>query len=216
MDGVPAISKRQAWAISPFAAADLGDQRRTRRLVKLATQMAGNSCGSIPQQTGAAADMKAAYRLFDADDVTHAAVCAPHFAYTRRLASQQSPNQSAAQVGHTDGQKPPASDPWRLIFLIQDTCDLNFTTHPHCVGLGPIGHGGMQGLHQQNILAVDPLARRPLGLMYQQHHRWTQRPKSHSRQNKRNVPLEERASNWWIEGIRAVGRPPPAHADPTG
>lgn len=201
MDGVPAISKREAWAVSQFGTADLGDRRRTRRLVRLATQMAGNSCGSIPQQTGAAADMKAAYRLFDADDVTHEAVCTPHFVYTRRLASQPSPAQP-------DEKESPAADPRRLIFLIQDTCDLNFTTHPHCVGLGPIGHGGMQGLHQQNILAVDPLARRPLGLIYQRHHRWTQRPKPHSRQHKRDVPLEERASNWWIEAIHAVGEPP--------
>lgn len=185
MDGFPAVSRREEWAVSQFATADLGDRRRTRRLVRLATQMAGNSSGSIPQQTGAAADMKAAYRLFDADDVTHTAVCAPHFARTRQLAGRQ-----------------------KLVFLVQDTCVLNFTAHPHCEGLGPIGRGDMRGLHQQNVLAVDPYARRPLGLMYQQHHRWTQRPRNHSRQNKRDVSLEGRASNWWIEAIRAVGSPP--------
>ena len=186
MDGVPAIADRQAWAVSQFATADLGDRRRTKRLVRLATQMAGNTDGSIPQQTGSAAAMKAAYRLFGADDVSHRAVCEPHFAQTRRLAGERS-----------------------LVFLIQDTCELNFTSHAHCVGLGPIGHGDMRGLHQQNVLAVDPHARRPLGLLYQRHHRWTQRPPDHSRQDKRVVPLEERASHWWIEAIKSVGRPPP-------
>lgn len=185
MDGVPPISQRGAWAESQFATADLGDQRRTRRLVRLATQMAGNSSGTIPQQTGAAADMKAAYRLFDADDVTHAVVCAPHFAHTRELSSQR-----------------------KLVFLIQDTCILNFTAHPHCEGLGPVGRGDMRGLHQQNVLAVDPHTRRPLGLMYQHHHRWTERPANHSRQNKRDVPLEERATHWWIKAIQAIGTPP--------
>ena len=75
MDGMPAIAAREAWAVSQFGTAALGDERRTRRLVRLATAMAANSAGSIPQQTGSAAAMKAAYRLFDSPAVTHAVVC---------------------------------------------------------------------------------------------------------------------------------------------
>jgi hypothetical protein len=185
MDGMFALAERVSWAASQFGTTELGDRRRTKRIVKLAAQMAGNSSGSIPQQAGSAADMKAAYRLFDADDVTHAAVCAPHFAQTRRLVSERP-----------------------LSFLIQDTCELNFTSHVQCTGLGPIGRGDMRGLHQQNMLAVDPRDRRALGLMYQQHHRWTRRPAGHDRQAKHAVPLEERASHWWIEAIKDIGRPP--------
>ena len=45
---------------------------------------------------------------------------------------------------------------------------LNFTSHKRCVGLGPIAElEPLRGLHQQNVLAVDPKTRRPLGLMYQ-------------------------------------------------
>ncbi len=51
------------------------------------------------------------------------------------------------------------------VFLVQDTAQLNFSSHPHCTGLGPLGRGALRGLHQQNVLAVDPLRRRPLGLM---------------------------------------------------
>lgn len=185
MDGVLAMAQREEWAVSQFGAAELGDRRRTKRLVRLAAQMANNSSGSIPQQTGSAAAMKAAYRLFNAEDVTHAGICAPHFAQTRSLASERP-----------------------LVFLVQDTCELNFTSHTHCTGLGPIGRGDMRGLHQQNILAVDPQTRRPLGLMYQIHHRWTRRPADHDRSAKHAVPLEERASHWWIEAIEAVGPPP--------
>lgn len=185
MDGVFALAQREAWAAAQFGAAELGDRRRTRRLVTLAAQMAGNSSGSIPQQTGSLADMKAAYRLFDADDVTHAAVCAPHWAQTRRRVGERA-----------------------LSFLVQDTCELNFTSHVQCAGLGPIGRGDMRGLHQQNVLAVNPQTRRPLGLMYQRHHRWTKRPASHDRRAKHAVAVEERASHWWIEAIQAIGGPP--------
>ncbi len=185
MDGGLAFARREEWAVSQFGMAELGDRRRTKRLVRLAAKMASNSSGSIPQQSGSAAEMKAAYRLFDTAGVTHAAVCAPHFAQTRRLASQR-----------------------RLVFLVQDTCELNFTSHAHCEGLGPIGRGDMRGLHQQNMLAVDPQICRPLGLMYQAHHRWTQRPAGHNRQAKHAVPLKERASYWWVQAIQSVGRPP--------
>jgi hypothetical protein len=150
--------------------------------------MAGNSSGTIPQQTGTLAAMKAAYRLFSSGEVTHEAICRPHWQQTRERA----------------GRLP-------IVFLVQDTAELNFTSHVHCEGLGPIGSGGrLQGLHQQNVLAVDPQVRRPLGLMYQGHHRRRCRPKGHSvdRAAARKVPLEERESYWWIEAIRAIGSPP--------
>lgn len=189
MDGGLALADRRRWAQEQFSTADLGDKRRTRRLVTLATQMAGNSSGSIPQQTGAVADMKAAYRLFSAEEVTHEAICRPHFDQTRERA----------------GRLP-------MAFLLQDTAELNYTLHVECEGLGPIGHGGkMRGLHQQNVLAMDPSTRRPIGLMYQRHHRRQARPagSKKDRARQRRIPLEERESHWWVEAIRQIGSPPP-------
>jgi hypothetical protein len=188
MEGVVTLARRRVWAQQQFGAAQLGDARRTRRLVKLATQMAANSSGSIPQQTGNTADMKAAYRLFAAENVTHAAILQPHLEQTRARAS------TLAQV-----------------FLVQDTAELSFTNHVHCEGLGPIGpSSALQGLHQQNVLAIDPQTQRPLGLMYQRHHRRQSRPAGHShdRTATRKVPLEERESHWWVEAIRTIGSPP--------
>ena len=188
MDGALCLADREQWAFSEFGAADLGDRRRTRRLVKLATLMAGNSSGSIPQQTQTWAETKAAYRLFDADGVTHTAVCQTHFDQTRLAA----------------GQVP-------MVFLVQDTMVLNFTSHTACTGLGPIGTDqGLMGLHQQNVLAVDPVRQRPLGLMYQKHYRRPPQPKGMraDRARRRKVPLEERESHWWVEAIASIGRPP--------
>jgi hypothetical protein len=188
MDGALALADRLRWAESQFGSASLGDLRRTRRLVKLAAQMAGDSSGSIPQQTGATADLKAAYRLFSEEDVTHESICRQHFEQTRERA----------------GQAP-------IAFLVQDTAILDFTSHYHCEGLGPIGHDPkMQGLHQQNVLAVDPATRRPLGLMYQCNHRRKLYPPGHqqNRYGRRKIPLEERESFWWIRAIRQIGSPP--------
>lgn len=185
MDGVETLAQRQTWAEQQFGTAVLGDARRTRRLVTRAAQMAGNSNASIPQQTGCAADMKAAYRLFAGEHVTHAAILAPHLAQTRQAA----------------GRRP-------QVFLVQDTAQLNFTSHTHCQGLGPIGRGHLRGLHQQNVLAVDPVTKRPLGLMYQAHPRRAERGAGHNRAAKHRVPLGERESYWWVEAIRTIGPPP--------
>lgn len=188
MDGELALADRRRWAENQFGSANLGDLRRTRRLVKLAAQMAGNSSGTIPQQTGATADMKAAYRLFSEEDVTHEAVCRPHFDQTREKAGKLS-----------------------VVFLLQDTTVLDFTSHIHCEGLGPIGPDPkMQGLHQQNVLAIDPQTRGLIGLIYQRHHLRQARPAGHrdGRTAQRRVPLEQRESYWWVEAIRAIGSPP--------
>lgn len=188
MDGTMALADRRRWAESQFGSAGLGDCRRVRRLVRLATQMAGNSSGMIPQQTGTCADMKAAYRLFSADDVTHEAVCQPHFEQTREHA----------------GRLP-------KVFLIQDTAVLDFSSHVHCEGLGPIGSDPwMRGLHQQNVLAIDPATRRPVGLIYQRHHRRRIYPPGHeeNRTARYKIPLQERESFWWIQAIGEIGSPP--------
>jgi len=185
MEGVVSFAQRQAWAEQEFAQAALGDRRRTLRLVKAAAQMASNSSGSIPQQAGNRADMKAIYRLFAEPDVTHQAVCAPHFAATRAAASVRP-----------------------LVFLIQDTTQLNLTSHAACQGLGPMGRGPLRGLHQQNVLAVTPDNRQPLGLLYQAHHRRASRGAQHDRTAQRKVPLRRRESYWWIEAIHAIGAVP--------
>lgn len=188
MDGTLALVDRERWAVDQFGEADLGDERRTRRLVSTAALMAGNSSGTIPQQAGSEAAARGMYRLFSMEDVTHEAVCAPHFAQTRAAAAR-SP----------------------LVFLVQDTTELNFTLHHACEGLGPIGHGGrMKGLHQHNMLAVDGISRRPLGLMLQRHHKRAKRAKGvgDRRAAQRQVPPEQRESHWWIESIESVGTPP--------
>jgi len=186
MDGQNQIADRDVWAREQFGEAALGDVRRTRRLVKLGAQMAGNSSGTIPQQTGSLADMKAAYRLFSQEAVTHEAICTPHWQRTRQWA----------------GQRP-------RVLLLQDTTQLDFTFHVKTRGLASIGNGGGQGLHQQNVLAVDPVGKVPIGLMYQRHHRREEVPEGETRSDRRQRPIAERESFWWVEAIRWIGSAPP-------
>lgn len=68
-------------AVQTLGTAELGDQRRTARLVQVAAQMAQAPDASLPQQMGGKrADLKAAYRLLQEADVTHGAVSSPPLA----------------------------------------------------------------------------------------------------------------------------------------
>ena len=51
------------WAQSEFALAGLGDQRRTQRLMNIATGLAQSPGGTLPQAFPQWKDLKAAYVL---------------------------------------------------------------------------------------------------------------------------------------------------------
>lgn len=70
--------KRKAFGERNFGHAELGDVRRTRRLVDLADCMAHRPSGTLPEKNNSPKDLKAMYRLFDADDVTHDAILESH------------------------------------------------------------------------------------------------------------------------------------------
>ena len=122
----------EEWAIENFGACELGDIRRTRRTVKVAQQMAAHPDGSTPIQCERWGDLKAAYRLFDCEDVTFTALAEPHWRNTRRLARGR-------------------------VLLLGDTMETDFGIHREVRGLGPTGDGDGRGffLHSSLMVAAD-------------------------------------------------------------
>jgi hypothetical protein len=178
------------WAQEEFATAALGDQRRTKRLVQIATRLAAKPHGTLPQALTVWAELKAAYRFFDQRDVTFARVLAPHLERTR---------QSARLPG--------------TYLLIEDTTLLDYTGHPAAEDLGVIGDGGGRGLELHTALAVRveswTAEHRPEGLvvgLWDQHCR---RPRPAPADETRGQRLQRpRKSQWWAAGLRTAGRPP--------
>src|SRR5579884_4571506 len=108
-----------AWAERTFGTAELGDQRRTARLVQVAAQMAQTPDASLPQQMeGKRADLKATYRLLHEADVTHEALLEPHWQQTRQQAHEQE----------------------RTVLLVHDDTELDYGYDPAVKGLGSIGN----------------------------------------------------------------------------
>lgn len=119
------------WAAREFAGAELGDVRRSRRLVKLAEEVALAPGRSLPEATGGWAELKAAYRLVDNDAVSFEQVIGPHWRRTR-----------AACL--SEGE----------FLIVEDTTSLSFSTHEAAEGLGPLGEGGGKGLWLHSALAL--------------------------------------------------------------
>ena len=119
------------WAQEQFGACELGDRRRTARLVRYAAQAAANPDSSTPRQTECWDECKAAYRLIENDRVSFAAVTAPHYQATR---------------ARTEG----------TYLLIDDTTETHFSGN-HVCGLGPTGNGGGRGflLHSSLMVRAD-------------------------------------------------------------
>src|SRR4029453_4582076 len=107
------------WAVPEFAEAELGDLRRTQRVVALATVLAQRPGASLPEACGDRAALKAAYRFFDNTAIAPQNLLDSHVDATlSRLA------------------------PVPLVLAVQDTTELDWTTHPATPGLGPPGHPG--------------------------------------------------------------------------
>ncbi|MFQ5503076.1 MAG: IS4 family transposase [Phycisphaerae bacterium] len=171
------------WAREMFAQCDLGDKRRTERLVNVARQVVDNPSGSLPGQMDTWAQLKAAYRLFDTDQVTFDAIATPHWQHTRSQAR-----------GRT--------------LVICDTTELDFgIRRDDIAGLGPTGNGTGRGFLLHNALLVDAATRTILGVAGQAIH---YRPKKkHSKKETSAQKLKRRReSEVWGRVIDNVGKPP--------
>src|SRR4029434_9982394 len=75
------------WAVIEFADAELGDARRTQRLVELAGVLAQHPTAALPEACGDDAMRKAAYRFFDNEAIEPPDVLQSHIEATyHRLA----------------------------------------------------------------------------------------------------------------------------------
>ncbi|MBE0457797.1 IS4/Tn5 family transposase DNA-binding protein [Pseudoalteromonas prydzensis] len=63
------IKDTEEWANNLFEHAELGDERRTKRLIKISHQMASNSGSSIVKASGSQASIEGAYRFLRNDKI---------------------------------------------------------------------------------------------------------------------------------------------------
>ncbi len=167
------------WAQEEFGGADLGDARRSARLVHLARQLAERPEASLPQALEDGASLKAAYRFFDNADIAYEKVLASHVASSVARMREQP-----------------------VILAVQDTTYLDFSGHPDTEGLGPVHPQGGYGMLLHSTLAFTP-QRLPLGVLsLRQWARDAAEPRK--RLTRRSRQIEDKESHKWLESVQAV------------
>lgn len=78
-----ALIEEAEWALAEFGQAELGDKRRTARLVELASVLGSRPQVSLPQACADPARLKAAYRFFSNEAIEVSALLASHVAATQ-------------------------------------------------------------------------------------------------------------------------------------
>jgi Transposase DNA-binding/Transposase Tn5 dimerisation domain len=163
------------WVATELADLDLGDDRLNQRLRLLVSQLAQQPSASLPQAL-CPADLKAAYRLFANSEVELQAILASHLAATDKRCRQVP-----------------------LVLAVQDTSEIDYTSHVAAQGLGYLGTSKQRGLLLHTVLALTPDGV-PLGLLGQQ--QWV-RPLDQLGKSKlrKRLPISEKESNKWLVGL---------------
>lgn len=168
------------WAIAEFGHAELGDDRRTDRLLMIATAFAQQPTASIPQACGPGPATQGAYRFFENEDIDPEAIRDAHHQATLE------------RVRHHP-----------VVLALQDTSLLNYSTHPQTQGLGPIGtrQQNIIGLLLHSTLAVTPSGQ-PLGLLHTAVR--ARDPKAAGCAQQRHAkPTAEKESQKWLDSLSA-------------
>jgi len=186
------LQNPSAWAEEEFRDAQLHDLRRTRRLVRVASALAACPSGVLPRALEDWAELKAAYRLFGEEDVTYEEVITPHWQHTRR------------------GCENPGD-----YLLVEDTTEIDFTSHSMTEGLGWTGDGGGRGMYAHTTLALkierwtsrnEPEVT-AVGLLHQKV--WTRSAKTPDRLEKKRDRLKRaRESERWAALFDEIGGAP--------
>lgn len=162
-----------------FGDTDLGDVRRTARLVATFDSVQKHPGGTLPHKLPRPADLRAFYRLCDRKEVTHSVII-------------------AAARKHTLKQIVACEGP---VLVVHDGTELDFTSLTSLADqLGQIGEGHGRGYECHNALAVSAETGDVLGLFDQILHHRDEVPANEPLAEHRD--RETRESLLWLHGTK--------------
>lgn len=164
------------WAQHEFGQADLGDLRRTERLMQIATVRAERPSASLPEGIDDPAALKGLYRFMENDRIEREAVLTCHYRATAERCAREA-----------------------VVLAVQDTTEVDYTHHPATAGLGVLGDRRHRGFLLHSTLAITP-AQVPLGLLDQQviYRSLAEYGKRHQRKQR---PIAEKESRKWLDSL---------------
>lgn len=180
MDGT-ARAAAKAWAYEEFGHANLGDPRRTARLVRMATSLAERPGGKVLDVFRSNAEQQGAYDFLSNERVRSTSILeAVQIATARRCADQS----------------------W--VNVIVDGTSLRLTDLRRAKGFGAVGstRNGASGLKVVHAYAVSKDGV-PIGILNQQ---WWARPRRKKRTDCQRRPLEDKETRHWVRSIEQAAK----------
>jgi hypothetical protein len=179
------------WVVDEMQTVDLKDKRLDARLREVLSELGARPSASIPAACGGRAEMEAAYRLFDNDQVSFDNILQAHQEATRRRIAGQP-----------------------VVVLAQDTTEIDLTRpEQQVLGAGPLDGGMRRGalLHALHAFTPDGT---PLGTLHAA--AWTRDDAPPRRQalthaERLATPLEEKESYRWVLALRQAREEAPRH-----
>ena len=136
------------WAQSIFGKANLGDPRRTKRLVQLSSDMANNASSSIVKACGSSDKIEGAYRFVRNEKISPNEIANAGFNHASEIIQQRG-----------------------LVLAIQDTTGLTFkhnvTKELGGVSSSSISNSKTRTLYAHSTLAIDADSEKTIGLVNQ-------------------------------------------------
>jgi Transposase DNA-binding/Transposase DDE domain len=172
----------EQWAQTHFGQVDVGDVRRTARIVQMAAAMARRPEASLPQQMGDWKAQKGAYRLLDNAAVSHQALSQPHWDATRQQAREGK----------------------GVVLWVHDITELDYSHHRATQGLGPIGDHRGRGWLALTSLGIGE--EQVLGVGYQQV--WTRSHQRTAQSRRQRAQQPDAQPQRWREAVQTLGSPP--------
>ncbi len=165
-----------------FVGCDFGDERLSKRILKLADAFENNPERSIPAAFVTRSDWEACYRFFDNDQVTPSAIIKPHIEATRERVSDIP-----------------------VALLVQDTTELDLTRpNQQVIGAGPMNASSRRGAFVHPLVAFSSDGV-PLGLVGMQcwaRDKLRQDGPRIGRTKREAKPIEEKESFRWLVGLQ--------------
>ena len=169
------MDQAQGWAEEEFGRAQLGDVRRTRRLVMLGAELARQPAGTVTRACASSASREGAFRWLESDAVRVEPV---RDALTR------------AALGRCAEHA--------LVYVSIDGTSLTLTDKSGDKGLGAVGAWSMgsRGVHAMTAFAVATDGC-PIGICGQR--MWVRQSRSRHTHARRSGDLQERETRFWLE-----------------
>lgn len=171
------------FGATQFAGAELGDRRRTKRLIRLGDQILSHPEGTLPHKIPDPYQLDAAYRLFGEPEVTHDAILAPHCQQVRQAMT--------AQPG--------------IVLIPHDSTEFHYS------GLDIPDLGKLAGPKSRGILCHNSLAMTASGQVLGLAHQSLLLPQPKPKQDTKSQAVEnpDKISTLWRNSMEAIGPTPP-------